>query len=391
MSPPAKTPAPSSLERRLRCHFLEKPAGRLYPFAELHMPENPSNKRIRLREVADAAGVSRMTVSLALRDHHSLLPATRKRIQDLARQLGYQPDPAMEQLMEKIRERKEGRFPSIIAYITAHETRDGWRSSFTQTSYYEGAYARAMECGYRLDEFWLREPKMSEGRLSEVLRTRGIEGMIIAPFPRTQVLGEGFHWDYFSVVQLGYSNSNWNFYRCCNHQFQSMKLLVQSLQQSGYRKIGLAMAASEDDRANSNWRGAYLASQSLLPDVRPIPMQLSSNLDKKQFARWFKTHRPEVIVTIGTKIQKWIDELNIEVPNEVGLANVDLSSDMRGMTGINQNSTAVGAAAVDQLIALMRFSVRGIPRVPKLLMVEGTFVKGTTTRFLAIPEVPKSP
>lgn len=343
------------------------------------MRENSPNKRIGLQEVATAAGVSRMTVSLALRNHLSLPPATRKRIQEIAKQLGYQPDPDMGQLMEKMRARKKGRLPAIIAYITGYETRDGWRTFPTHVAYHEGAYARAAECGYRLDSFWLREPGMNEARLSSILRNRCIEGAIIAPFPDSGVISEQFRWDYLSAVQLGYSNLNWHLYRSCNHQFQSMKLLVQKLQQAGYRKIGLAMSAGQDERVNNNWRAAYLASQGNAPDSPSIPMQLSSNLDKNQFAHWYNEHRPDAIVTVGTDVHRWLTELKIKIPREVGLANVDLTSDMGKMTGIDQNSTAVGAAAVDHLITLMRFSERGIPSVPKILMVEGTFVQGTTT------------
>jgi LacI family transcriptional regulator len=297
----------------------------------------------------------------------------------VAKQLGYQPDPDMGQLMEKVRERKKHRLPSILAYITAHDTRDGWKQSTTQASYFEGASARASECGYRLDNFWLREPKMSEARLSSILSNRSIEGVIIAPFPDSEVISDAFRWDYFSAVQLGYSNLKWHLYRSCNHQFQSMKLLVQSLQQAGYRKIGLAMPASQDDRVNNHWRGAYLAGLAVGPDAPSIPLLLSSNPDKKQFTRWFNEFRPEAIVTVGTGIHKWLAEMKIKIPEEVGLANVDLTSEMGDVTGINQNSTAVGAAAVDHLVTLMRFSERGIPQVPKILMVEGTFVQGATT------------
>lgn len=47
---------------------------------------------VRLKDIAAVAGVSVMTVSKALRDKPDLAPATKTRIQGLARQMGYVPD-----------------------------------------------------------------------------------------------------------------------------------------------------------------------------------------------------------------------------------------------------------------------------------------------------------
>ena len=53
------------------------------------------------REIAQQAGVSQMAVSLALRDSPTLPAATRQRIQKLARELGYRPDPMLSTLMRQ--------------------------------------------------------------------------------------------------------------------------------------------------------------------------------------------------------------------------------------------------------------------------------------------------
>src|SRR5690606_18931267 len=57
------------------------------------MSENPPGKRATLKDVAKAAGCHFTTVSLALREHPSIPEATRQRIAEVARQLGYERDP----------------------------------------------------------------------------------------------------------------------------------------------------------------------------------------------------------------------------------------------------------------------------------------------------------
>jgi LacI family gluconate utilization system Gnt-I transcriptional repressor len=54
--------------------------------------DKSKTKRIKMADVANAAGVSAMTVSRALKRDASIAPATRRRIQEIVDQLGYVPD-----------------------------------------------------------------------------------------------------------------------------------------------------------------------------------------------------------------------------------------------------------------------------------------------------------
>ncbi len=333
-----------------------------------------------LRSVAEAAGVSRMTVSLALRNHPSLPEATRRHVVDTAERLGYRPDPDIGKLMRKIREKKTTLLPNVIGYLTAYEGRDAWKSVQTWRDYFEGAMRRAEVCGYRLDEFWLNEPHMTEKRLSQIVHARGIEGVLIAPLPLAKKIFQQVGWKHLSAVELGYSQRAPALHRVCNHQFQSMFCLVQKLQEAGYRRIGLAMYDDQDERANHNWRAGYLTAESLLPGRDSIPMLLTASWSKQNFHIWLTKNRPDVVVTIGEEVHQWLDELGFKIPQEIGLANVDLTARMKDVSGIHQNSMEVGAAAVDLLISLMSHHERDIPNTPKIMMVEGTYVQGKTTK-----------
>jgi len=338
----------------------------------------------RLKDVAAAAGVSVMTVSLALRNHTSLPPHTRERIRKIATKLGYRPDPNISRLMERVRAKKPSATGTVLAYLTAHDRRFAWQEFPTQRDYHDGAAARARELGYHLEEFWLNEPGMTEERLSRILRNRGIEGAIIAPLQMPGRLYQRFDWRHFSVVELGYSLRSPVLHRCCNQQFQSMMLLLRNLTTAGDRRMGLAMGAGQDERANHHWRAAYLTTQSLMPDGAlqglPILFGDSTPWNRDSFAHWIDRVAPDVVVTVGTDVQQWMKDLKLRTPADIGLANVDINETMPGVTGINQNALQVGTAAVDLLLSLMRTSERGLPEIPRTLMVDGGFVQGKTTR-----------
>ncbi|MDR1279874.1 MAG: LacI family transcriptional regulator [Opitutaceae bacterium] len=348
----------------------------------------------RLKDVAAAAGVSAQTVSLALRNHTSIPPHTRNRIQKLATKLEYRPDPNISRLMERVRGKKPraAATGTVLAWLTAHRERFAWKREPTQRDYHGGAARRANELGYQLEEFWLRAPDMTEERLSRILRNRGIEGALIAPLQDPGHLFQQFQWQHFSIVELGYSLLGPVLHRCCNQQFQSMTLLLRRLREAGYRRMGLAMAPGQDERVNHHWRAAWLTSQSLLglatdggapvPGANAVPMFFGDDDTWKKSAMsvWIHEYKPDVIVTVGTDVQRWLSELGLRTPGDIGLANVDINELMPRVTGINQNALQIGAASVDLLLSQMRTSERGFPGTPRTLMVDGDFVQGETTR-----------
>lgn len=351
---------------------------------------SPSDSRapVRLKDVASAAGVSRTAVSMAFRNHSSIPPHTRERILEAAARLGYSPDPDVAKLMEHIREKRRNKSTSGIAYITAFNTRDEWMRLHTHRTYYESARARAEECGFKLEEFWLRDPGITGRRLSEIIRNRGIEAVLIAPLPGPvwdqQAFFDGCKWSYFSVVALGYSFQAAPVCRVCFHHFDAMTKLMHELRVLGYRNPGLSMSLSMDERTHHFYRSAYLSEQSLSRCGRIIPVHIPARWDRQSFARWFLKYRPDVVISAEHKIRNWVEELGVSVPHEVGVALIDLPSlttdtpEACGFAGVDQCSDRVAVAAVNMLLSLHRFGERGVEAPPRVMMTEGQFVMGPT-------------
>ena len=137
-----------------------------------------------MRHIAERAGVTEATVSMALANNPRISMATRARIQSLARTSNYQPNPYVSALM---RTRRQGRLlvdRPILALVSCFASPDGWRRSPdapTVRQMREGAIERAAERGYLAQEFWLHQDGMSPERFSEVLHTRAIRGLLLSP------------------------------------------------------------------------------------------------------------------------------------------------------------------------------------------------------------------
>src|SRR3954466_4889457 len=73
------------------------------------------------KDIAEQAGVSLMTVSLALRNSPRISAATRARVRRIADQLGYTADPKIADMMNYLRQRRVVKSQPVIALINARE------------------------------------------------------------------------------------------------------------------------------------------------------------------------------------------------------------------------------------------------------------------------------
>jgi LacI family transcriptional regulator len=336
---------------------------------------------VTLREVARHAGVSVMTASRALRNQANVSSATRDAVLKAAQDLNYRPNPLVSALMSYRRASRVFRDTLTIAFITNFTARTSWKTSKINADFFEGASAASERHGYKLEEFWLREPNMSGRRLSQILYHRNINGILIAPLP--VALGHmRLDWDLFSAVALGYSLALPRLHRAVNHQFRSMRTALRRLRKSGYRKIGLALRASIDERVEHHYTGGYLADQNRLEKEHHVPLHVvpDKEWDKKAFQKWFAKNKPDVVVTHHEEVLDWLQSMNVDVPNDVGFVHLNLPDRSGRFAGIYQNGPSVGVAAVDFLVAMLQRNERGIPTLAHSILVEGTWMEGQTLK-----------
>lgn len=336
-------------------------------------------RRVTLQDVANAAGVSRMTVSLALRHSSKISAATCQRIQKLSASLGYRPDPLIQRLtthLGQIHRRQEGQ---VIAWINAWENRAGWRAFSAYEAMYQGAAACALERGYRLEEFWLGEPGMTEKKLSRILYQRGIECMLIGPLTR----GGGhlaMDWDKFSTVAIGYSMQSPQLNRVVNHQLHSAREAIQQLHRRGYRRIGLNTRTDDNLRVDHSWLEAIAYHHLQIPVKDRVPPLIHEQTEVKTFLHWIEKERPDSILIQGAWLRNILTEAGYKLPHDLGIALLDWPDGAPDMAGINQRHDAVGQTAVNIVIGQAYNNERGIPPFLKTVMVEGCWVEGASIK-----------
>lgn len=335
---------------------------------------------ITLQSIANATGVARSTVSKALRNDPTIPPETCRRIQAQAAKLGYKPSPAISALMSQLRRTRSRKHYEPVAFVTAFPTADAWKSMIQFKAYFDGAAQRCDELGFRLEKFWLGDVNWHGGRLSQILSTRAIRGILLAPMPDTETTIE-LAWNKFCPVAFGYGLKSVPCHRVTNDQYRTLLRLYSRLDHLGHRRIGLMYPKISDQNVVNNLYAATSVYQSYLPAARRIPPLMSDTPTREECMDWIRRRKPDAIVVNHPEALKWLKEDGLTVPGDIGVAYFS-GRDIRAerLAGMDQNPRHIGMTAIDLVAEQLYENRTGIPRFQKVVLVEGEWCDGKTVR-----------
>lgn len=334
-----------------------------------------------MRDIARHSGVSIATVSKCIANKPDVSAATRLRVLAACRALGYRPNPLVSALMRTRRRHAPPTAMLTLAYVTAFPTEDGWRQHpspiFRQM--FTGAEARARERNYQLEHFWLFRDGMSNRRFSQMLESRGIGGLLIAPVPDTHTT-LALNWDAFSVVALGLTPTTRAFHRVASDYYQSMLLTMERCHALGYRRPGLAVRKETIERLEFRWEGAYLAACERFGLNAPR-LLIEAEWTVANVERWLRRERPDVVIgPVLGKLETLIRASARHVPRDLGLVGLLVPRAGDRLSGVLQDGEAIGAVAIDQLIGAVERNETGVPAHPITHTTLGRWNEGRTVR-----------
>ena len=346
-----------------------------------------TKSRVNHRAIAAAAGVSRATVSLALRDAPSLREETRARVKAVAARLGYRSHPVVATYMHYVsRGRSLGRYHATLALI-GDQPFEPLPSSNPQAGltirqeFRTGIERRARELGYFIETFVARPLGLPPARLQKILRSRGVSGVIFTECPALFDGDDALDWSEFSAVTYGYGVRRPDISRACSNHFMIVTRLLETLRRRGYRRIGFVSNIAADRGGYLLARSAFLGFQSEQPARHNVPHLSYAEWKPSVFAAWLRRHRPDVVVSPDASlIVQSLRALGIDVPAKIGVAGYRLTAEETEIGGFSQNYPDVGAAAVDLLVGQIQRNERGPAPRTKLVLIDGTWREGATLR-----------
>jgi LacI family transcriptional regulator len=336
--------------------------------------EHHTVKRVTVRDVASAAGVSHSTVSRALQGSPLVKKQTRDQLVKLAEQMGYRPDPMLSALTayrSRVKLRKQR---NALAFVIGPYLQNSWGDIL------ESARERAERLGFDLQTYIWRED-LSPARQSEILHSRGIKGIIVGPLTKESHMIElPLRINYFSFVAIGRFISSPLINTVTPNHFGSVRQAMDRLRQHGYRRIGLALLERLNYHVDDRIRTAYLGYESNLPEEERIPMchPAREESETEQILRWIETEKPDAILSYN-HIHDHLVEAGIRIPEDVGFASLNLNSRREGqLAGTNVNDRMVGQVAVNFLNSQLLIGEIGEPEVRQTLIVDTFWEDGPT-------------
>ena len=339
-------------------------------------------KRVTLRDIGKEAGVHHTTVSLALRNHPSLPEQTRERIRKIADEMGYRPDPVLSALNAYKTSRMRDVAVAKIAVVT--NIPDLGDPSFDADFFartLSGARDRARSLGYDLDIFNIAEESLSASRLETVLRTRSIQGMILAYFRDDSPLS--LDWDEFSAVKIEHLPHQPELNVVCSSQMQAAELALRKLKEKGYKRVAALLNTLTDLKLGHYYSAGFKAFNDMFePEDRIAPCYFSDYEElAAKMPAFLKEARPDALVSDWNQaVLDLCSENGYDVPGNIGFASLSLPSGEATFSGVLPAYERVGELAVDNVAQMLRSNERGLPERAFHAFVDGSWVNGGTLK-----------
>jgi len=340
--------------------------------------------RPTLQDIATAAGVAASTVCRALRNDRRIPASTQERIREIAENLGYRPDP----LLSALSLRRQGKSGSAeittIAYIDNNRGRIlGEQEYGFREACWAGAKTRAEELGYRLEAFHIGNRELSERRLSQILYTRGIIGVCIAPL----VSARGhlkLDWEKFACAAIGYTLVRPSLHRAAAHHYQSILLALREMRRLGYQRIAVFLDEATSRRVDDIWLAGVLLYARRYPKMHFPVLVKSGSVTDPAFCRmvvsWYRKQKPDAIIG-NTAFRRILEAEGIRFPQDAAYAGLYRIHQYDGLIAcVDQRTEQIAGTAIDLVIEQIQKNERGIPISPKTVLVTGQWQPGSSAQ-----------
>jgi len=306
-----------------------------------------------------------MTVSRALSDSASCSASTREQVREVAARLGYRPNPIAKAFVAN-RQRSQ-QIHSSMALLVGHLDNNPFKTHDNYRRALAGVKAQAKHMGYSLTPFWIHEPKVSQQRLQNILKARGMKGIILLAMTEREI---DLDWQQFSAVTLRSAFQKTRFHAIQTDAFTYSVLAARKLVDAeGYRRPGLILPAQYDKVRQGRISSGYasgLRQAGLDPDGSVLLTR-----DKKKIKVWLKRYQPDCLLFRYEEQRRVAVELHgAEIPSFA----IDRIEGNEHFPGVEQPWRQMGVETVNTLFGALTRQESGFPAMPKRVNLPSSWV-----------------
>jgi LacI family transcriptional regulator len=311
-------------------------------------------KKVTIKEVAQAAGVSTQTVSRVINSRPDVSPTTRARVEKVITELGYSPN-----VLARSLSRGQSNTFGVVGFGLGY---------FGPTSVLLGIEQKSNELGFSLffsliEDF---DAAQIDGILNNLL-SRQVDGIIWAVPGNDRLSGElsgKFERISIPVVYLN-KPKNRNEVIAAMDNFMGGKLATDHLLENGYRRIGIITGPMdwwEAQERKKGWRDSmYKAGISDLDKLTANGDWTAASGETGLQTLLTKSSEIEAVFACNDQMAlgalKEARNYGLNVPGDFGIVGFDDIPEAAyfypSLTTIKQNAIELGALAVEQLCSFI--------------------------------------
>ena len=312
--------------------------------------------KITIKDISKALNVSVSTVSKALSDSYEISEATKKKVKDYADAQGFSINKVAQSL-------KLGK-TNTIGVIACAVNND------FVSQILDGIQKASIETNYDIIIMQSSEDISIEKSCIEVLKARGIDGLLISPVSENSNLEllQNLQTDNVPVVLFDRTNSKLNTQKFGVKNFEGAYKATKHLLDSGRRNI-LHITGNQLSVANDRLNGfkaALTESGIKFSAYNYIACNLTKNVDeeiRRALERAFASdNKPDAIFgatdVISIRTLGILAEMGIKVPEEVaviGFANTTAAFALNpALSTITQPASDIGYLSMKELVKLIK-------------------------------------
>lgn len=266
----------------------------------------------------------------------------------------------------------------VIAFVLPQFDDPAWGQQEWIRRSIEGAVERAKQTGFRLEVFRWRRAEISDQRLDQILKARGIRGLVIAPLQHPG-MELALDWDYYASAAIGASLRWPRLHRVRHHAFRSIQVAIEKLHEIGCERVGLALSDFSAARVENMWQaGFFVGTRDCAKRERCTLLHQAPTLERETFLAWIRESRPDGLLMQDDRCFEWLHEAGVSVPGEIAVAHLNRGAERTGVAGVDQEFEFIGAATVDLVVEQSLLGEFGLPMRPKDVLLEGVWVPGAT-------------
>lgn len=335
------------------------------------------SKNTTLQDIANALGIAKSTVSMALRNHREISDSLCQKVQKTAQDMGYRNNPLLSAHMANVRKAKAVNYRANLAFLYGWSKQNALTQEPILAQIYNAARKSANERGFSLEPFWLNDPEMTPESCLRILVSRGVHGIFVAPYEKAQALALDL--SNFAAVTLGYSLHSPKIHRVCHDNYSAIWDAMERLSNKGKQRIGLALEIDANTKAFHQWlAGVNVFLQMNASEVEPLKPLLSNKLNETDFIEWLRQETPDVVLATDARVGKWLKQVETEFSHEIGLVSLATTDFDYAVSGIDHQFAQLADTAVELLANQVYHNQRGIPPQQKTVILPGRWLdKGT--------------